>query len=266
MEARSRYRRRMLTVARLSTTPVRGFALHHPDAVELGPHGVIGDRRYTLLTDDDRIFDGTKLGELVQLHADVNATDGAEALTIRFPAGEVVADVVELGSPRMVELYGRRFMARPVVGPWNEALSAYAGRPLEVVRSERLEHERDRNPVSIVSQASVAELARQGNEGRPVDSRRFRMLIELAGADRPHQEDEWLGREVRIGEAIVRVTKPDPRCVITTQDPDTGKRDFPTLHVIKAYRGLRDGHALDFGIYADVVAPGRVAVGDEVSF
>jgi uncharacterized protein len=254
----------MLTVARLSTTPVRGFALHHPDAIELGPHGVLGDRRYTLLTDDGRIFDGTKLGELVQLRADVEDGADGERLTVRFPSGEAISDAVELGPPRDVEIYGRRFTARPVIGRWSEALSAYAGRQVELVRSERLEQERDRNPVSIVSQASVAELARQGNEGRPVDSRRFRMLIELAGADRPHQEDEWLGHEVGIGEAVVRVTKPDPRCVITTQDPDTGKRDFPTLHVIKEYRGLRDGHALDFGIYADVVAPGRVGIGDEV--
>jgi uncharacterized protein len=254
----------MLTVARLSTTPVRGFALHHPDAIELGPHGVLGDRRYTLLTDDGRIFDGTKLGELVQLRAEVEDGADGERLTVRFPSGEAISDAVELGPPRDVEIYGRRFTARPVIGRWSEALSAYAGRQVELVRSERLEQERDRNPVSIVSQASVAELARQGNEGRPVDSRRFRMLIELAGADRPHQEDEWLGREVGIGEAVVRVTKRDPRCVITTQDPDTGKRDFPTLHVIKEYRGLRDGHALDFGIYADVVAAGRVGIGDEV--
>ena len=255
----------MLTVARLSTTPIRSFGLHHPSAVDLGPHGVIGDRRYTMLTEDGRIFDGTKLGELVQLRAEVEEAEGGERLTVNLPSGEVISDVVELGPARQVELYGRRFTARPVLGPWDEALSAWAGRPLELVRSERLDGERDRNPVSIVSQASVAELARQGNDGKPVDSRRFRMLIELAGADRPHQEDEWLGREVRIGEVVVRVTKPDPRCVITTQDPDTGKRDFPTLHVIKAYRGLRDGHALDFGIYADVVAPGRVAIGDEVA-
>jgi len=98
-----------------------------------------------------------------------------------------------------------------------------------------------------------------------VDSRRFRILIEVAGAETPHQEDSWLGREVRIGEAVVRVTKPDARCVITTQDPDTGQRDFPTLHVIKQYRGLRDGRKLDFGVYADVIRPGRVAVGDAVS-
>ena len=255
----------MLTVARLSTTPIRGFALHHPPAVELGPHGVIGDRRYTMLSEDDRIFDGTKMGALVQLRAAVAEGPGGEQLTIRFPSGEEVSSVVELAPPRQVEIYGRRFMARPVIGPWNDALSAYAGQRLELVRSERLEGERDRNAVSIVSQASVAELARQGNDGRPLDARRFRMLIELAGADRPHQEDEWLGREVSIGEAVVRVTKPDPRCVITTQDPETGARDFPTLHVIKEYRGLRDGRHLDFGIYAEVAAPGRVAVGDEVA-
>ena len=84
------------------------------------------------------------------------------------------------------------------------------------------------------------------------------------GAEGPHQEDSWLGREVAIGEAVVRVTKPDARCVITTQDPDSGQRDFPTLHVIRQYRGLRDGRKLDFGVYADVVRPGRVAVGDTV--
>jgi uncharacterized protein len=255
----------MLTVSRLSITPVRGFALHHPEAVELGPHGVLADRRYTMLTEDGRIFDGTKLGELVQLRAQVEPTDdGGERLTIGFPSGEVVDGEVQLGQPRVVEVYNRLFSARPVIGPWNDAISAFAGRRLELVRSERLASERDRYPVSMVSEASVAELARQGNEGRPVDSRRFRMLIELAGAERPHQEDEWLGREVGIGPAVVRVTKLDARCVITTQDPDTGRRDFPTLHVIKAYRGLRDGHALDFGIYAEVLAPGRVAVGDEV--
>jgi uncharacterized protein YcbX len=91
------------------------------------------------------------------------------------------------------------------------------------------------------------------------------MLIQVAGATRPHEEDEWLGRDVRIGEAVVRVTRPDPRCVITTQDPDTGARDFPTLHVIRSYRGLRDGRKLDFGVYADVVTPGAVSVGDAIT-
>ena len=252
----------MLTVSRLSTTPVKGCALHHPDAVELTEHGVADDRRYAILTEDGRVLDGTKMGPIVRITADLRREDGVEHLTLRFPSGEVVDGEVALDGPMAVEVYSRTFTVCPVVGPWADALSTYAGRSVALVRSERLPGERDRNPVSIVSDASVAELARQGNDGAPVDSRRFRMLIEVAGAERPHQEDEWIGRDVRIGEAVVRVTRPDPRCVITTQDPETGERDFPTLHVIRGYRGVREGRHLDFGVYAEVVTPATVRVGD----
>lgn len=255
----------MLTVSRLSITPVRSLALQHPDSIELGSNGVADDRRYSLHTEDGRIFDATKHGPLVQIRASVERVEGRERLVLVMPTGEVLEGDVELGEPVRLDVYDRLFTARPVIGPWADAISAWAGRRLTLFRSERLAHEPDRFAVSIVSEASVQELARQGNEGRPVDARRFRMLIEVAGAERPHQEDSWLGREVAIGGAVVRVTKPDARCVITTQDPDTGQRDFPTLHVIRHYRGLRDGRKLDFGVYADVVRPGRITVGDAIS-
>jgi uncharacterized protein YcbX len=250
----------VLTVSRLSITPVRGLALHHPDRIQLDEHGVVDDRRFTLMA-DGRVFDGTKFGPVVQVRADLE--NDPERLTLTFPTGEVVTGEVALGEPMQPDIYGRRFTARPVIGPWADALSAHAGRPMQLIRSERLPGERDRNPVSILSEASVEELARQGNDGRPLDARRFRMLVQVAGA-RPHEEDEWLGSEVRIGEAVVRVTRPDSRCVITTQDPDTGRRDFATLHAIKAYRGMREGRKIDFGVYAEVVTPGAVAVGDAV--
>jgi uncharacterized protein YcbX len=69
---------------------------------------------------------------------------------------------------------------------------------------------------------------------------------------------------VRVGEAVVRVAGPVPRCAVTTQDPDSGVRTLDTLAGIKSYRGLRDGKKLDFGVYFDVVEPGRVRVGDTV--
>jgi uncharacterized protein YcbX len=88
------------------------------------------------------------------------------------------------------------------------------------------------------------------------------MLLELGGC-RPHEEDEWLGREVRVGEATLRVADHDARCAITTMDPLTGEVDFPTLKTIVAYRGAQDGHLL-FGMYAEVVRPGTIRVGDPV--
>jgi hypothetical protein len=89
------------------------------------------------------------------------------------------------------------------------------------------------------------------------------MLVEIEGCE-PHEEDGWSGRRVRIGEAEVRVGEPVPRCVITTLDPKTGLRDFPTLSVIRNYRGVSKEKELQFGVYGDVVRPGTIGVGDRV--
>jgi uncharacterized protein YcbX len=252
----------MLTVSRISIAPVRALGLHHPREVRIEHHGVPDDRRYLTLSRDGRIFDGTKLGTLVQIRAELQ--HDPERLSLTFPDGHVVAGDVMLGEPISVTAYSRTFAARPVIGPWEAALSAYAGKDLLFVRTERLDEAFDRHPVSIVSSASVDELGRHLDPAQPVDARRFRMLLEVAGA-RPHEEDEWMDRDVRIGEVVVRVNAFDPRCVITTQDPGTGLRDIPTLHTIKGYRGLRDGKHIDFGVYADVVEPGTIRTGDAVS-
>ncbi|MEP6680424.1 MAG: MOSC domain-containing protein [Chloroflexota bacterium] len=248
----------MLTVSRLSVTPVRGLALLHPDSVRLEQIGVLDDRRYSLLTPDRRLFDGTKDGTLVQIRAELEHEP--ERLSLSFPGGSMVAGEVALGEIEEVEVHERALAVRPVIGPWAEAISGFVGRQLRLVRAERSGTKPDRSPVSIVSEASVDELSRQSGLEHRLDSRRFRMLIEVAGA-RPHEEDEWQGRLVRIGGSIIRVTRPDPRCVITTQNPSTGVRDFPTLHAIKAYRGLREARHLDFGVYADVVRPGQLQAG-----
>jgi len=89
------------------------------------------------------------------------------------------------------------------------------------------------------------------------------MLINLAGTE-PHEEDTWMGKQVAIGDAVLRVTKPVARCAITTQDPDTGQRDLDTLRTIISYKGLRDGKHADMGVLADVVRPGRIRIGDDV--
>jgi uncharacterized protein YcbX len=120
----------------------------------------------------------------------------------------------------------------------------------------------DLEPVTLVSEASVAELGRQtGREA--VDGRRFRMLLDLGGCE-PHEEDSWTGRSARIGEALLEMLGPVPRCATTTRDPSTGARDFDALSAIEAYRGRRDGKEIDFGVYARVREPGRVRVGDPV--
>jgi uncharacterized protein YcbX len=118
-------------------------------------------------------------------------------------------------------------------------------------------------PVTVMSTASVARLAREAGL-ESVDGRRFRSLFELDGCAE-HEEDEWEGRRIRIGEALVEVGEPVIRCAVTTRDPDTGEHDLDTLRLIKSYRGQGPDGAIYFARYGRIVEPGRVRVGDGVA-
>ena len=248
----------MPSVATISITPVKSLGLHHPDAVELTDVGVAGDRRYFLVDEAGRLVGGTKHGPLVRVRAEV---DG-DRLTLRLPEGGDVVGDVELGDRVTTDFYGRPVEGRLVDGPWAEALSGFVGRSLRIVRAEH-DDAFDVHPVTLVSLGSCARLAAELDAD--VDPRRFRMLLTLDGSD-PHEEDTWSGRLVRVGDAVIRVGGPVPRCAVTTQDPATGIRSLDTLSAIRSYRGVRasDGKSIDFGVYATVEQPGRVRVGDPV--
>ena len=115
----------------------------------------------------------------------------------------------------------------------------------------------------LVSSASVARLAREAGL-ETMDARRFRSLFELDGCAE-HEEDEWEGSRVRIGEALVEIGEPVIRCAVTTRDPDTGERDLDTLRLIASYRGQGPEGEIWFARYGRVVEPGRVRVGDAVA-
>ena len=116
--------------------------------------------------------------------------------------------------------------------------------------------------VSILSDESVQRLRRE--EGfADIDERRFRPTIFVAGVGEAHGEDEWIGREVTIGELTVSVAMRDSRCVMTTHNPDTGQHDLNKLKAIAAYR-TDQRKEVNFGVYAKVVQRGRVRVGDDV--
>jgi hypothetical protein len=248
------------TVARISTTPVKSLRLHHPEEIRLDPFGVAADRRFYLIREDGRLLAGVHHGPLALVLADWDAL--RDRLRLTFPDGTVVEDDVRLAEAELTDFWGHRVPGRVVEGPWGEALAAYAGRPVRLVKADEPAGGVDVDPLTLVSSESVAELARQAGVG-PLDARRFRMLLEIEGVE-PHEEDTWSGRGVRIGEAVVEIGGPVPRCATTTRDPATGQRDLDTLRAIAGYRGKRDDKHVDFGVYGRVVEPGRVRVGDPV--
>jgi hypothetical protein len=247
-------------VSRLTITPVKGLALVDRDEVELTPSGVPENRRFFLVDERGKKLSGLRDGPLYGVKALTDA-DGSR-LRLELPDGRVLDEPVELGERTWAAFWDRPVHGNVVEGPFARALSELLGAPVRLVRADDPGGAVDDSPVSLLSEASLQELARRSGEDA-VDGRRFRMLVHVAGT-RPHEEDEWLGREVRVGDAVVRLTKQDARCRMTTRNPDTGIKDFDTLQAIKGYRGLRDGKKIDFGVYGDVVRPGRIRVGDAV--
>ena len=252
------------SVAWITIAPVKGLALVHRDEVELEPFGVRENRRFYLVDDNGRMINGKVVGPLVRVVPDYD--DATGRLALHLPDGDVVAGDVEVGELLTTSFFGRPVAGRVVEGPWSEALSALAGRSLRLVRTEEPGHGADRGGragVSLVGTASLEALANAAGVDR-VDGRRFRMLFGVDGVP-AHAEDEWIGRRVRIGDAVVRPRGNVGRCAVTTQNPDTGVPDLDTLRVLGEYRGdVETSEPLPMGVWGEILEPGRVRLGDPV--
>lgn len=251
-------------VVRLSIAPVKALGLVHPEHVDLGLGGVAGDRRLWLVDEDGRLFNDKRHGPLVRIRSEWD--EATRILALHFPDGTIESGTVEPGEPVDVQMYGAPVASRAVGGPWAEAISEYAGAPLRLLFADQ--GAVDRVPrggtVSLVSRGSLARLAAEAGAPEPLDGRRFRMLFEVDGL-LPHEEDAWMGSDVAIGDAVVRINGDIGRCVVTTHDPDTGTTTVDTLGALARYRREGVVEPLPFGVYGSVVSPGRVSVGDAVA-
>jgi uncharacterized protein YcbX len=252
-------------VSGLALTPVKGTRLRSVSEIVLGRAGVRENRRFFLIDARDRMVNGKTLGELNAVIADY--LDAERELTLTFPDGIVIGGRVEPKDQVTARFFSDEVAGRLVDGPWSAALSSYVGQPLRIVEAPDERSGVDRGAhaaVSLISRGSLARLAHEGGEP-DVDVRRFRMLIEADGVD-AHEEDGWVDRTVRIGDALVAMHGHVGRCLITSRDPDTGEIDLPTLDILGGYRqGLGTTEPLPFGVYGEVLEEGVIRLGDAIS-
>lgn len=113
------------------------------------------------------------------------------------------------------------------------------------------------NPfLSVLGLASNAELGRR--MGKTLSIHRWRGNLWLDGLE-PFAEFGLIGRRLRIGDAVLKVEQKITRCRATCVDPVTGQEDGDTLAALNANWGHQD-----FGVYATVEEPGRIARGDKL--
>ena len=137
-----------------------------------------------------------------------------------------------------------------------KALEERSGKSLFLLRDYRGSF--DVAPVSLISRQTAARIAEE--TGTKENAWRFRpnLLLDLKGGE-PFDELKWVGRALRIGNtARIAITEVDQRCVMITLDPETVE---PNPSVLKC---VVQKHGQSAGIYATVLTPGEVRVGDAV--
>lgn len=235
--------------------PVKSMQGLDVPALDLTADGFTGDRRWALVdAETGRLMSAKRWSALLQASADddgIVLPDGA-----RVVFGDPAADA---------------------------ALSAWLGREVHLVEAEPgtdLSYEMTFDPPDDESEyyaidvptGSLVDLAAAHLVTRPTlrdaaerfrdldwDVRRFRPNLVVDGDLEPFAEDDWVGATVRVGTAELSVRQPTVRCAMPLRAQPGLDRQAPL------YRALEDLHANHLGLYLDVVTPGHIEVGDDVT-
>jgi len=238
-------RREIGRIEALFRYPVKSMSGEALGTLDLGWHGLDGDRRLAFRRADDRggfpWLTASKLPELL-LFAPKRREPTVSGLPthVRTPEGEELA----VFGQELAREVGRRH-----------------GSPVEMMHLSRGIF--DEASVSVITGATVDEIGRLAE--RDPDVRRFRPNILIASSrEVPFEEDAWVGGVLSFGEggdaATLGITNRDERCAMVNFDPGSAR---PTAEVLRAIVRMRDNRA---GVYGTVTRRGRLAVGQSVYF
>ena len=232
-------------IRELARYPVKSMAGTPVDSVQLGLHGIAGDRRLAFRRKDDASsfpwLSASRLPQLIRYQPVAVAETWNEPryTHVRTPAGA------------LIELRGDELQRE---------ISALLGSPVELME---LKHGIfDDASVSVITSATIDGIGKQA--GFSIDRRRMRANVILeTDVPQPFHEDEWIGGTLVFGDgpdaAAVTITARDLRCVMVNLDPDTAEND---PRIMKAVVRLNRNYA---GVYGTVVRAGPIHVGQTVS-
>lgn len=205
-------------------------------AAEVGPTGLVGDREWAVYGVDGKLASGKHTKRFRRM-------DPVFALRAARCDDGVVVVVMPDGAEVPAGLAGT-----------DALLCTHFGEVVTLRRETDVVHQ-DAAGFSLVGTATLAELGRHEGDGRPVDPRHLRANVVVKTA-LPYVEESWIGHEVTIGGIRVRITEAIERCRMVGV-AQVGLAGRPGM-----LRAIGDHHDLIAGVYAEVVAPGLLTVGD----
>jgi len=282
---------RVGTVTEIWRYPVKSMGGERLERSTIGPQGVVGDRGWAVRDETaGEIRGAKKLPELLRCSAryvEEPANSRIPAAEIAFPDDARVRTDGADAAARLSAFLGRPVTLWPLRPPDELAhyrrglpddpdleteLRAIFGRlpdeplpDLSVFPQELFEYTSipgtyfDALPLHVLTTASLREGERLAPSSR-FDRRRFRpnVLVEPDDGTRGFVESDWCGRMLRVGGATVQVEMGTARCSMTIQPQGDLPKDPTVLRTIVRHAGQ------NLGVYASIVTPGPVEVGDRV--
>ncbi|MFG1810937.1 MOSC domain-containing protein [Streptomyces sp. NPDC049040] len=276
----------MGTVVGLRRYPVKSMLGEDLAAVRVTERGLAGDRGFAVVDGDGAVGSAKhprKWGPLLRCRS---RTAGSGTALVELPCGTALHCGDDELDKRLSELLGRQVSVSdspPRDGVLERAVPEYEGGVPEAARKRAFVDETgetvtsgqvaagtfyDFGMVHLVTTAALERLRAVRPEG-DFDARRFRpnLVVDVPGAP-GFPEDAWLGGELRIGEALFRVTLPTPRCVVPTLGHDELPADPGIMRAVAREHRipvLTLGPLSCLGVYLEVVEPGVVRTGDTVA-
>ncbi|MGI2035665.1 MOSC domain-containing protein [Rhizobium panacihumi] len=255
----------------------RGIALTQ---AEITATGIPGDRVMMLTGPDGHFFTQRELQALAQVKAAPVDASGTTRLAME---GKGELDIVFDTTDRRLDVvvWKSNVSAQLAADTVNATLSEWLERDVRLVffddrasRTATAEWAGDNSPVTfadgyqvlVTTTGSLAALnANMADNGeQPVGMERFRPNI-VIDHDEPWAEDNWAA--IEIGGIRFDLVKPCARCIMTTQDQQTGSRDVPSpMSAMGRIRMSGDRRVPGplFGWNAVPRSTGKVNLGDTV--
>lgn len=272
-----------IRVAELRRFPVKSFYTGLVERVDLGPDGIVGDRVLALReVGTDRVLSAKapRIGEtLLACAAEFTTEPAADEpippVTLTIDGTEYTsadpAAVAEAASTLLglaVELVTAGDRPMTYASEWPDIGEEFALSGIEIDLPSALAERgsfADLEPLHVLTTASLAHIQTLAPESH-VTADRFRPSLLLdTGDEAGLLENDWEGATATVGGARIRFGSTAPRCVMTTRAQPGLPRDRAVLQTIAAHNKRPFGGFGDFpslGIYAEVLSPGPVAVGD----
>jgi uncharacterized protein YcbX len=245
------------TLAAIRRHPVKGFTPEPLEAAELAPGAGFPFDRVWAVENGPSGFDPAAPAFIPKQKFTVLASlPRVAAARTRYDENE---GMLYASADGLAPFAGplRTAKGRDAFAAWlSELLGPEAAGPLKVLEAPAAHRFTDhpQGQVSLINLASVRDLAQR--MGAELDPRRFRANLYVEGWP-AWVENSWTGGTLRLGGVEARMLKPIVRCAATHVNLETATRD------VDVTRALFDnfGH-MHCGVYLQVTAPGRLALGD----